>query len=201
MIIRKLFKFEGSHIVRNCTSKRCSHSIHGHSYKVEVFIESQTLDNAGMVMDFGLMGPFKEIIDMFDHTHLLWDKDDYEYREFIKKTNERWIELPCNPSAEMIATVLYYTFDRVLDAMRFRNGEGFMMVKAVRVHETDTGYAEASIMDVNSWMAKNNLELWFEDELPFLGIEVSPELICETWTAITRKTSIDNPMVKPQVIL
>ena len=84
MIIRKLFKFEGSHIVRNCTSERCSQSIHGHSYLVEVFLESTRLDNAGMVMDFGLMSSFKDIVDMFDHTHLLWDKDDGEYRNFIK---------------------------------------------------------------------------------------------------------------------
>ena len=92
MIIRKLFKFEGSHIVRNCTSERCSRSIHGHSYLVEVFLEASRLDNAGMVMDFGLMKPFKEIVDMFDHTHLLWDKDDAEYRDFIKRVNQRWIE-------------------------------------------------------------------------------------------------------------
>ena len=55
MIIRKLFKFEGSHIVRNCTSDRCSHSLHGHSYKVELFLTADHLDNAGMVVDFGLL--------------------------------------------------------------------------------------------------------------------------------------------------
>ncbi|MBP8064536.1 MAG: 6-carboxytetrahydropterin synthase QueD, partial [Acinetobacter sp.] len=31
MIIRKLFKFENAHVVRNCTSDRCKRSIHGHS--------------------------------------------------------------------------------------------------------------------------------------------------------------------------
>ena len=44
MIIRKLFKFEGAHVVRNCSSVRCRENIHGHSYVVEVFIESDRLD-------------------------------------------------------------------------------------------------------------------------------------------------------------
>ena len=54
MIIRKKFKFEGAHIVRNCSTKRCKTSIHGHSYKVEVFFTSNKLDNGFMILDFGL---------------------------------------------------------------------------------------------------------------------------------------------------
>ena len=64
MIIRKLFKFENAHIVRKCTSTRCSESIHGHSYKVEVLTKSNFLDNGQMVYDFGLMkGYIKDLID------------------------------------------------------------------------------------------------------------------------------------------
>lgn len=55
MRIRKLFKFEAAHIVRNCSSVRCRQNIHGHSFKVELVLKSGTLDNAGMVMDFGLL--------------------------------------------------------------------------------------------------------------------------------------------------
>ncbi|HBO79718.1 MAG TPA: 6-carboxytetrahydropterin synthase QueD, partial [Cupriavidus sp.] len=28
MLIRKLFRFENAHIVRGCSTRRCSHSIH-----------------------------------------------------------------------------------------------------------------------------------------------------------------------------
>ena len=55
MIIGKLFEFENAHIVRSCSSKRCKYSIHGHSYKLELELESSFLDNAGMVYDFGLL--------------------------------------------------------------------------------------------------------------------------------------------------
>ena len=55
MIIRKLFKFENVHIVRGCSTVRCRSSLHGHSYKIELLFESNFLDNAQMVYDFGLM--------------------------------------------------------------------------------------------------------------------------------------------------
>lgn len=152
MIIRKLFKFEGSHIVRNCTSRRCSHSIHGHSYKVEVFIESDALDSAGMVVDFGLLLHFKEVIDMFDHTHLLWTRDYENYKDFIKQTNDRWIELTVNPSAECLALIFHYLFERILLNTRFKNNEGRVHISSVRVHETDTGYAETTLTDLNTML-------------------------------------------------
>lgn len=55
MLIRKLFKFENAHIVRNCTSDRCKRSIHGHSYKVELLLKANRLDHGQMVYDFGLL--------------------------------------------------------------------------------------------------------------------------------------------------
>lgn len=199
MIIRKLFKFEGSHIVRNCTSERCSRSIHGHSYLVEVFLEASRLDNAGMVMDFGLMNPFKEIVDMFDHTHLLWDKDDAEYRDFIKRVNQRWIELPCNPSAEMLSVVFHYIFQWIIDRTRFANKEGAIKVKAVRVHETATGYAESSWDDVQAFIGQNFSEWGWGDNMEMLPIEVSEELMTGTWRSVMYGVTFTNPMVKPQV--
>ena len=53
MIIRKLYEFENAHIVRLCGSKRCRTSIHGHSYRCEILLSSNFLDEAGMVYDFG----------------------------------------------------------------------------------------------------------------------------------------------------
>lgn len=148
MIIRKLFRFEGSHIVRDCSSSKCARSIHGHSYVVELFLRSSTLDNAGMVMDFGLLKPYKDLIDMFDHTHLLWYVDDDEYRDAIKKVNERWLELDCNPSAENLAYLFHWLIQRHLKQTRFQNGEEGVTVKSVRVHETATGYAETEPDDI-----------------------------------------------------
>lgn len=62
MLIRKLFKFENAHVVRNCTSDRCKRSIHGHSYKVELLLKASKLDHGQMVYDFGLLkGVIKDL--------------------------------------------------------------------------------------------------------------------------------------------
>ncbi|SIP90427.1 6-carboxytetrahydropterin synthase [Aquipseudomonas alcaligenes] len=45
MLIRKLLKFESPHIVRGCSSRRCSRSLHGHSYRIELLLEVHALDN------------------------------------------------------------------------------------------------------------------------------------------------------------
>lgn len=151
MIIRKLFKFEGAHIVRNCYSERCSKSIHGHSYKVEVFLEAMKLDHAQMVLDFGVMkGPVAKLIDAFDHTMLVWDKDRTDYVQSVICHSDRYIVLPFNPSAEMLALFFLKAITIILRNTALVNGEGDVTVIAVRVHETDTGYAEASIHDLQN---------------------------------------------------
>jgi len=144
MIIRKLFKFEGAHIVRNCSSKRCKFSIHGHSYVVEVFITSNKFDNGMMVMDFGLMkSNMKDFIDGFDHAYSMWDKEAKDFKEFIYNNSERVIEMPVSPSAEAYSLMFFKVIDAMIEATHFANGEGNVKLHSVRVHETTTGYAEA----------------------------------------------------------
>jgi 6-pyruvoyltetrahydropterin/6-carboxytetrahydropterin synthase len=150
MIIRKLFKFEGAHIVRNCSSIRCKKSIHGHSYVVEVFFSSDGLDNGQMVMDFGLMkGNIKDLIDSFDHAYSMWDKESDEFKKFMVENSERYITMPVSPSAEAYALMFLMLVDKVVKATEFNNGEVNVEVTSVKVHETVTGYAEAFIDDLD----------------------------------------------------
>ena len=150
MKIRKEFRVESAHIVRNCTSHRCSHSIHGHSAVIEVFLESTYLDNAGMVYDFGLMkNSVKSFVDSMDHCYILCSKDDPEFKDFIKKSCHRWIELPFNPSAECLSMYLLYGIKRIMMNTRTNNGESKIDVTGVRYHETTTGWAEASERDLD----------------------------------------------------
>jgi 6-pyruvoyltetrahydropterin/6-carboxytetrahydropterin synthase len=152
MIIRKLFKFEGAHIVRDCSSNRCKKSLHGHSYIVEVFITSRGIDNGGMVMDFGLMkGTIGDLIDSFDHCYSMWSKEKPEFKEFIKAQSERWVEMPVSPSAEMYSLMLFYIISRIIFSTTFNNGENRVSVHSVRVHETATGYAESFVEDMQYW--------------------------------------------------
>ena len=160
MLIRKLFKFENAHIVRNCTSDRCKRSIHGHSYKVELLLKASKLDHGQMVYDFGLLkGVIKDIFDSFDHAICFWQHDDAEYIDACKKFSARWVALPVSPSAEQFSRIFFYLAQQVLAATITENGEGDVEVYSVIVHETDTGYAQSFIEDIdNLQMGELSLE-------------------------------------------
>lgn len=152
MEITKKFTFEGSHVVRNCTSERCKNSVHGHSYTVELTLEAKRLDKAQMVLDFGLLkGPVKEFIDSMDHCHLICSRDSEAYRDFFMKHNDRWILLPFNPSAEMLSLFIMRFTQFILEHMEFANGEDAgLKVKSCTVHETATGKATAYEEDIKT---------------------------------------------------
>ena len=148
MIIRKKFRFEGAHIVRNCTSQRCRENIHGHSYEVEVFLKSDHLDYGFMVLDFVLLNNVAEFIHSFDHSYTLWDKEVDEVKEAIYRINTRIAEIPVSPSAEGYALLFFFVINQLISKIRLINGEGNVHLHAVRVHETLSGYAEASAEDL-----------------------------------------------------
>ncbi|QFR50244.1 6-carboxytetrahydropterin synthase [Sulfurimonas lithotrophica] len=151
MIIRKLFKFENTHIVRDCSTIRCRSSIHGHSYKIELLFESDFLDNAQMVYDFGLMKDnMKTLVDSFDHGITLWNQDSDEYIADMKKHSDRWVVLPVSPSCEQFSRVIFLMIDRVLELTRGINGERDVKLHSIIVHETDTGYAQCFREDAYS---------------------------------------------------
>ncbi|MBN2825433.1 MAG: 6-carboxytetrahydropterin synthase [Campylobacterales bacterium] len=190
MIIRKLFKFENAHIVRNCTTQRCSQSLHGHSYKVEVLLQSSYLDEAQMVYDFGLMKlTIKELIDAFDHSITLWDKDEANYIEDMKKHSQRWIVLPVSPSAEQFSRVIFLMVQKIIDTTLMVNGERGVEVHSIIVHETDTGYAQSFAEDAHSQrMGRIDLS----------QIEFSPQIQSEwskatLWQDILEGLVIQNP--------
>lgn len=171
MIIRKIYDFENAHIVRFCSSKRCRTSIHGHSYRCEVMLNSNFLDSAGMVYDFGLMKQgIKVIIDSFDHATTLFSGDSDEYKNDIKKHSKRWIEIPQNPSAEQFCRVFFILIDRLLSLTNMHNNEKNVTLYSIIVHETATGYAQCFREDAyNEDMGKIELK----------DISFSPEILAD----------------------
>ncbi|MBZ7932929.1 6-carboxytetrahydropterin synthase [Campylobacter sp. RM10543] len=186
MIIRKLFEFENAHIVRFCSSKRCKSSIHGHSYKVEVLLESKYLDNAGMVYDFGLLKTYiRQIIDSFDHAITLFNQDDQSYLHEMKKYSQRWITLPVNVSAENFCRVFFILIDTLLKQTKMVNGEQGVNLQSIIVHETRTGYAQAFKDDA------------YSDILPKISlndIEFSPAIKAE-WNDIDFYDKLKNSYI------
>ncbi len=190
MLIRKLFKFENAHIVRDCSTRRCSENIHGHSYKVEVLLESNYLDNGQMVYDFGLTKLYiKELIDSFDHGITLWNKDNTDYLEAMKAHSNRWVELPVSPSAEQFSRVIYLIVERILACTDMVNGERAVKLHSIIVHETETGYAQGFREDAHSeLMGKIALE-----DILFSKHVQSEWSDVKLWDKLLNHTMITNP--------
>ncbi|ENU91717.1 6-carboxytetrahydropterin synthase [Acinetobacter vivianii] len=196
MLIRKLFKFENAHIVRNCTSDRCKRSIHGHSYKVELLLKASKLDHGQMVYDFGLLkGVIKELYDSFDHAICFWQKDDPAYIDACKTFSARWISLPVSPSAEQFSRIFFYLAQQVLNSTVTQNGEGDVEVYSVIVHETDTGYAQSFQEDIeNTQMGELSLEqIVFSEQVQAEWSDV------QMYENLKKGTKFQNPNVELQV--
>lgn len=189
MIIRKEFKFKGTHIVRDCSSDRCKKSIHSHTYVVEVFFTANGLDNGQMIVDFGLMkGTIKDFIGSFDHAYSMWTKEKPKFKKFITENSERWIEMPVSPSAEMYSLMFFYVIDNIINNTVFNNGENNPKLHSVRVHETKTGFAEAFREDLKWWK-------WNLSDIHF------SEGVAEEWkdTGMWHKLLEKIPFVNPEI--
>ena len=136
MLIRKLFKVEMAHRLVSSYSKKCQ-SIHGHSYKIEIILEGEPTEvQDEMVLDFGeVKDKINKFMDAFDHSMVVSSKDVIapDLIPIMDKLNMRYIVVPYNPTAEMMAC---HILKQVYEL-------GIENIRKVIVHETATGYAEA----------------------------------------------------------
>jgi len=132
MIIRKLFKAEIAHRVKDAYTVRCQ-GLHGHSYIFELFFQGVSQDKAQMLIDFSLIKEmFSPYIDAFDHSLLIWEEDK-SLVELAHQLNPRHVIVPYNPTAEQMSRHLYYL------ALSIK-----LPIHKVIIHETQTGYSEFS---------------------------------------------------------
>ena len=113
-------QFSAAHFLRNYKGK-CE-NLHGHNWKVEVTVSSETLDDTGMVLDFTILKQkTTTIIERLDHSHL------NEISHFAK----------INPSSENIAAYIYNLLKEEL-----KNTP--VLLTKVSVWESDTSRASYS---------------------------------------------------------
>jgi len=197
-LIRKRFQMSNTHVVRNCYSERCKYSLHSHTAILDCYWHANELDNAMMALDFGLVSKFiKPIIRAFDNSVLMWKKDNKEYRDFIKSTTDRWIELPFSPSAEMLAKMFVYNFDKITSDLRssLKNGEDkYVSFERAEYHETRTGFARTYEQELH-WEIQQKKEL--ETLLDFESFEVGDELKTSAGESVlVFYSSVDNIEIK-----
>lgn len=196
MIIRKLYRFEASHIVRNCSSDRCKYSAHGHSFRCELLLTADRLDGGQMVYDFGLLkGGVKDFLDGFDHASLFWDKENPAYVKAMKDHSKRWVSLPVSPTAEQLSRVIFVGAQAMLDNTVKANGDDTARVHSVILHETETGYAQCFRQDAyDSQMG----------DIALKDIVFSPQVRSEwsdprMWDKLLKGVKTENPRIDVQI--
>jgi 6-pyruvoyltetrahydropterin/6-carboxytetrahydropterin synthase len=110
-------EFAAAHNLREVGGK-CE-SLHGHNFTVEVAVESESLDEGGMVMDFRLLkAKTQALLETLDHRYL------NELPTFKGK----------NPSSENLAAYIFAELSRQID-------QGSQRVSRVSVGESETSQA------------------------------------------------------------
>ena len=109
-------EFASAHNLRNYEG--ACETIHGHNWKVDVVVEQETLDEAGLAVDFKVLKEKTDIIvNDLDHIYL----------------NEHKAFREVNPSSENIAKYIYDELKKALGSVT--------LVKRITVWETDSAAA------------------------------------------------------------
>lgn len=115
--LKILSQFAAAHQLRGSGGK-CEH-LHGHNWKVEVFVRGETLGHDGLLIDFH---------DVKAATHRVIEGLDHKYLNEVAPF-DRW-----NPSSENIARYLFESIGRELNSER-------VLVSRVSAWESDTACA------------------------------------------------------------
>lgn len=117
--IRTEESFAAAHYIKEYHGK-CE-NLHGHNYKVRIYVSGQALGKGGMLLDFGIMKKIlKEALEELDHKNL------NEIPYFAEK----------EPSAEIIAEFIFNKTDK-----RLREYSNACFLSRVDVFETDKNLA------------------------------------------------------------
>lgn len=143
--LTKQFGFETAHSLLNYDGL-CK-NIHGHSYILFVTVIGEPLkdDNNpknGMVMDFGDLKKIvkEEIVDVYDHSYVIYKKADFKPLEQLKDMFDRHIITDYQPTCENMVSDFAEKIMKRLPAD--------VKLHSIKLHETATSFAE--------WFAADN---------------------------------------------
>jgi len=137
--ITKEFKFEMAHALKGYDGP--CRNIHGHSYELKVTVAGNPVTDEnnpklGMVMDFGDLKKIvrQTIVDVFDHSLVLYDKMPGDLVSALKRNFEKVILLPYQPTSELMVSDFAERIQKQLPEN--------IKLKYVMLRETVTSYAE-----------------------------------------------------------
>jgi len=115
-------RFSAAHHLRDYEGK-CA-QLHGHNYNVEITVQGDKLDDAGMLMDFGKLKQIcDQVLDRYDHVYL------NELPEFAQ----------ANATSENLAATIFQEIAKLLSDFDVRLFE----VKLYETEDSATIYRES----------------------------------------------------------
>lgn len=116
MEVARDFEFDAAHRVIGHRGP-CAF-LHGHRYRLRVIVEASDLDSLGMVVDFGDLKRIvlEQIVNRWDHAALFRFDDPLvaAVERAQPEAPQRVIRLPDNPTAEVMARVIFQELDKAL---------------------------------------------------------------------------------------
>jgi 6-pyruvoyltetrahydropterin/6-carboxytetrahydropterin synthase len=121
--IQKTVTWEAAHQLMGLPKDHQCSNMHGHSYRAEITLSSNEVDEVGFVIDFGVIS--KIVKETYDH----------------KVLND---VMPDNPTAEHLAEHLA---ELILTYLFKIHADKAVKLESVRVYETATSWAEVVIVE------------------------------------------------------
>ena len=142
--IRKQFKFEMAHQLKDSYSAACHENLHGHSYVLEVYLSSQNVNMNGMVVDFGeVKDVIGDYVNSWDHSLTMPVFFDKEYLDMLGRYTKKMRITSYNPTAENMAKAMFNEITKMVNEYQQKTyGKIDWTLSKVRLHETTTGWAE-----------------------------------------------------------
>ena len=153
--VTKSFSFAMAHNLMNHNGK-CRY-IHGHNYKLEVTVStnspSENVDGSiyGMLIDFKDLNKIisDNVIEKYDHSFLVWNRGTgfEQFDNFLREILDEEIfrnnirVVSYRPTAENMCVVMAKEIQTALDSYNKKNNADVFLVK-LRLYETDDSYAE-----------------------------------------------------------
>jgi len=134
--VTKRFDFAMAHRLSDYKGK-CEH-LHGHNYQLEVTVGGDSLNEQGMVIDFGELKKIvnENVVELFDHRTLLkkGDKKNEAIGKALKgELDICWVDY--NPTAENMLNDIFARLEGPLFALS-------CFIMTIRLYETESSYAE-----------------------------------------------------------
>lgn len=127
--------FDAAHVLQGYAGK-CG-NLHGHTYKLEVSVQSESSNKMGMVVDYNILKPIvKKVADSYDHAYLCGSEDPKELVDTLLFLGYKIKYVNGWSSTENLARQIGRELREVLSETR----EDCKLLE-VKLSETDSTYA------------------------------------------------------------